>query len=406
MAFAALDRSLGRSALSEELALPTPRAPAGTSCDIAVLRDRRGFEALGREWNDLFARAGRPEQLFQDHRWLSCWADHYLGDSSGLRIVTGRIDGRLAMIWPLVETVRLGRLAQLGWMGEPISQYGDVLLEPGPRSRELLALGWQAVRTLGADLAILRKTRGDSNVGGLLARVAASCENAQAPFADLAGKSADALAQRSSKAKASRRRLLRRLHETGSIVFCAGAQGEEAQKLVRAAFAMKREWLLRRGLYSGPIESSAMPAFFLDLMQQKPGPVEALVDAVLRDGEPVAVGVTLSCRGACFGHLLTHDPACEKLGVGILLADHVMKSCLARGMTLYDMLAPFDPYKAEWADGATPVADWVVGFSLPGRLLARIWSGRPRQRIKTALKKMPPAIGRVFWPLLRRIRGR
>ncbi|WP_162009782.1 GNAT family N-acetyltransferase [Methylocystis heyeri] len=385
--------------------MPTPRAP-GTSWDIAVVRDRDGFEALGQEWNDLFARAGHPEHLFQDHRWLSCWADHYLGDAVGLRIVTGRCDGRLAMIWPLVETFRFGRLTRLGWMGEPVSQYGDVLLEQGPRSQELLALGWQAVRALGADLAILRKTRGDSNVGGLLARVATSCENAQAPFADLAGKSADALARRSPKAQSSRRRLLRRLHETGEIAFCAGVEGAEAERLIGAAFAMKREWLLRRGLYSEPIESGAMPDFFLDLLRRKPGPVETLVDAVLRDGEPVAVGVTLSCKGACFGHLLTHDPACEKQGVGILLADHVMKSCLARGMTRYDMLAPFDPYKAEWADGAAPVADWVVGFSPPGRLLARVWSGGPRQRIKTALKKMPPPIGRAFWPLLRRIRGR
>lgn len=377
----------------------------GGSCDIAVIRDRPGFDMLAGEWTELFERAGRPEQLFQSFEWLDCWADHFLDNPGRLRIVTGRRDGRLAMVWPLVATMNSCRLTQLGWMGEPVSQYGDALLEPGPLAQETLLAGWSAVRGLGADVALFRKTREDSNVGALLAGRAIACEAAAAPFAQFGGKTdfGAMLARRSPKAHSSRRRLLRRLRETGNIVFETGADVSTARSLLRAAFAMKRDWLMRRGLFSAPIESDAMLAFFLDFAARAPGQVTTLVDAILRDGAPISVGVTLACKGSGIGHLLAHDPDCDKQGAGVLLAEHVMKSCFARGFERYDMLAPYDAYKAEWADDAAPVADYVAGFSRPGKLFAYAWSSDARQKIKTAFKKMPARVGRVVWPLARKL---
>jgi CelD/BcsL family acetyltransferase involved in cellulose biosynthesis len=103
--------------------------------------------------------------------------------------------------------------------------------------------------------------------------------------------------------------------------------------------------------------------------------------------------------GAGFGHLLAHDSDCEKHGAGVLLAEHVMKSCFERGFERYDMLARYDAYKSEWGDDAAPAADYVVGFTPRGRIFARLWSGAARQRVNAVLKKMPARIGRVVWPL-------
>ncbi len=45
---------------------------------FALIADRAQFAALEQEWNALFARTGRPQQLFQAYDWLRYWADHYL----------------------------------------------------------------------------------------------------------------------------------------------------------------------------------------------------------------------------------------------------------------------------------------------------------------------------------------
>ncbi len=149
-----------------------------------------------------------------------------------------------------------------------------------------------------------------------------------------------------------------------------------------------------------------MLAFFLDFAQRPQGSAKMLADAILRDGEAVAVGVTIACKGVGFGHLLTHDPACDKQGAGVLLAEHVMRSAFERGLERYDMLAPYDAYKAEWADGSVDVADYLAGISLKGRLFAALWRSPLRERLKAALKKMPARYGRALWPLARRILSR
>jgi CelD/BcsL family acetyltransferase involved in cellulose biosynthesis len=373
-------------------------------CDVSVVADRAGFDALEVEWTALFERAGRPEPLFQTFGWLSCWADHFLDDGK-LRIVVGRRDGRLAMVWPLVETRGPLGFTQLSWMGAPVGQYGDALIEPGAMAQASLAAAWRTVRALKADTAVLRKTRADANVARLLGEEALVCEQTQAPFAQFGGKAdfTAALSRRSAKTQSSRRRLLRRLKETGEIAFESGVDGASAQDLLRRAFAMKRAWLLRRGLYSGPIESDAMLAFFVDYAARAPIQVATLIDAIRRDGEAVSIGVSFACKGVGFGHILAHDPDCDKQGAGVLLAEHVMKSCFERGVARYDMLAPYDAYKSEWADDAESVCDYVVGFTPRGKIFARVWSGKARQRIKAALKKMPACFGRIIWPLARKV---
>lgn len=372
---------------------------------LSVVTDRSGFDALEAEWTALFERAGRPEQVFQTFGWLSCWADHYLDNSMALRIVLGRRDGRMVMVWPLVETRGPVGFSKLAWMGAPVGQYGDALIEPGPTAESDLDAAWRMVRSSKVDAMTLRKVRRDSNVASLLERETLTCERTQAPFAQFAGELdfVAARSRRSTKTQSSRRRLLRRLKETGDITFESGVVGASAQALMRQAFAMKRAWLLRRGLYSGPVESPAMLAFFLDFVARAPSQATALIDAISREGEAVSVGVTIACKGVGFGHILAHDPDCEKQGAGVLLAEHLMKTGFERGFERYDMLAPYDAYKSEWADDAAPVADYVLGFTLRGRIFARVWSSKARGRIKAALKKMPARLGRVVWPLARKI---
>src|SRR5712691_8992863 len=86
------------------------------ACEFAVIADRAGFDALEQEWNALFARAGRPCQIFQTFNWLWHWANHYLDGGTELTVVTGRQDGRLEIVWPLVAT-RVAGVRQLSWMG-------------------------------------------------------------------------------------------------------------------------------------------------------------------------------------------------------------------------------------------------------------------------------------------------
>ena len=66
---------------------------------------------------------------------------------------------------------------------------------------------------------------------------------------------------------------------------------------------MKRSWLLRLGLYSGPIESDATLSFFVYFATRAPKQLTALIDAICCDGEAVSIGVTLAGKGVGLGHI-------------------------------------------------------------------------------------------------------
>ena len=148
--------------------------PAAPAVAFALVSERAAFDALEPEWNDLFRRAGRDTQLFQTFNWNWHWANHYLAAAPGdgkrraLAIVTARRNGRLVMLWPLVAE-RVAGLQVLRWMGEPVSQYGDVLAEAAPDTPRDHAAGLAVLVTRWAPMSShLRKVRADATVAPLL----------------------------------------------------------------------------------------------------------------------------------------------------------------------------------------------------------------------------------------------
>src|SRR5262249_19714182 len=88
-----LGPSAGRNSPQPDWPLPRlgNRAPqSAENGEFSLISDRADFDALEEEWNALFARAGRPHQLFQTHGWLHHWANHYLDHRTRLSILGAR----------------------------------------------------------------------------------------------------------------------------------------------------------------------------------------------------------------------------------------------------------------------------------------------------------------------------
>ena len=324
---------------------------------IAIVDTPAAFLALQAEWDALFARSAMPHQVFQSHAVLRHWANHYLDAHMRLRIVTARRAGRLVMVWPLVRQRWFG-LVSLRFMGVPVAQFGDVLVERTGEEAGLLQAGWDAILNLGADLFELRKLRGDSVLAtsGLVS-CATLRERLDAPFADLGlrvGPDGPSHTY-APRQRSNYRRRLRRLSERGAIGFSMIEPGPEAADLAVTAIAMKQAALLRHGVLAPTISDPRFSAFFRDLAADAAGGSPLRVAIIACDGEPVGIDLTLDCMGASFGHVIATHPEHERGGVGGLLVHHSFACAKARGNTVFDMLAPADPYKHEHADGLTQI---------------------------------------------------
>ena len=397
-------QSISRSARAPAGAMAVAVA-ADAAVELTLITGRAAFEALETEWNDLFARAGRPTQVFQSFNWNWHWSRHYLWDAEGgidglrLSIVTGRRDGQLIMIWPLVSE-RVRGISQIFWMGEPVSQYGDVIIDDLADSLDVLRAGWKFLRREAkGDIVRLRRVRADAVVAPLLADVGASVTDRQtAPYLDLASAKtfADYEQRYSKSARKNRRRLARRLEELGPVTFERHAGGTQARALAIEALELKAQWLADRGLVSHAISDARMSRFFADAAEGATHSTNCIVSVLKSDGVAAALEVSFTCKGRLAMHVIVYNLKFEKSGAGTLLLEKSIQDGFAEKLRLYDMLAPGDNYKLDWSDATADVSDWAKPLSLAGHTYARLYLVFMRTRIKSAISALPQSVRRIM----------
>ena len=373
--------------------------------DYALITDRAAFDALEVEWNDLFERAGRPTQVFQTFNWNWHWANHYLGSSPdgikglGLSLVTARRNGRLIMIWPLVAE-RVRGITQIFWMGEPVSQYGDVIIDDVPDALDVMRAGWAYLASHAkGDVVRLRRVRADAAVATLMAEIGASATDKQtAPYLDLASAPTFAKYEErySPRTRRNRRRLGRRLEEQAPMVFERYKGGPKARALAVKALELKSEWLKYRGLVSHAISDARMARFFADAAEGSTKSTNCVVAALTSGGEPAALEVSFVCKNRLAMHVIVYALNFEKSGAGVLLMEQSLRDGYADGLHVYDMLAPGDNYKLDWSDATMEVIDWVKPLSFAGRTYAKLYLGMLRGRAKSIIGAMPQSLRRIM----------
>lgn len=360
--------------------------------ECAVVRTRAGFEALESEWNDLFARAANGANVFQSYNWCWHWARHYLDCPDGnceLSIVTVRRSGRLVALWPLM-VVRAGLVRVAKWLGEPVSQYGDGLVDASENPNEIAAASLAAlVRDLSVQALHLRKVRADARAISLLslAHARVTAEEAAPCLALASAPDFDSYELRySAKARKNRRRLARRLAGNGHVTIERVTHGAPARAAALEAIALKRRSLEETGRVSPALADPRFAAFFADAAEGGAHPCGCGVSRMLVDGRLVASAIDVSAKGHRAAHLIVHDSAFDDCGAGMLMMEQWIRTASEDGMAVFDLLAPAHAYKGEWADGTVCVRDYAIATTPTGRLIVACYYGFLRARSKAAVE--------------------
>jgi CelD/BcsL family acetyltransferase involved in cellulose biosynthesis len=376
-----------------------PSLAHGTDVAFSLVRTRAGFDSLEADWNALFDRSGRSEHMFLTFNWLWHWANHYLDQKTEIAVITGHRHGSLVLVWPLVVERPAG-LRQLAFMGAPVSQYGDVLIDAMPDRYVVLDAAWTFMAaSLKADLVRLAKVRDDATLAPLLAakgfRVTAQEE---APFATLSSAATYAAfdARFSPKLRKNRRRQLRRLEERGSIQIENLSSGQAARDAVSYAMTLKRAWLNQRGLVSKAFSDKRIDAFFADAVGSIDRPCGVAVSQLRTAGECADLSISITCKGRQAIHILTYALKFEKFGAGNHHLEVALERAFDTGIGIYDFLAPRHAYKMEWADGTIMVSDHALSLSPLGRIYTDIYLAKIRETLKRRLAQLPLGMRRLI----------
>lgn len=363
---------------------------------ITLIRSVAEALALEEEWRSLAARA--PEvTAFQGFDWCRAWleASEAAGAPEALRLVTLRQDGRLVLLWPLaIRRVWGFRVAH--WLAEPLTQYGDVLVEASPDRARWLDLAWGEIRAWrDVDAVELRRVRADAAVNLLPALAGPKADPTDAaPYLDC-GRADAASEARSGRTRNALRRRVKQLEKIGPVSFelVEGAVGQG--QAVAEALAFKRQWLAEKGLASSGLSHPAAEGCLAALA----GRAQLLVFRLRVGDLTAALEIGLVATGRYLSFMQSYAPQFAAHGPGRLLFWQLIERCPALGIATFDFLAPAYEHKREWASDAMAMCDHVLPIS-PGGVAVVSYLGRIKPALKEIFGRLPAAARRPLAALV------
>lgn len=324
---------------------------SGDRCEPAVRRHDTALTEVATEWDDLHRRCPHAT-VFQSSAWLASWWREY-GTPGGLRLALVHRSGRLVAGAALM-VVRRGGLPVLRPVGAGISDWSDVLADPGAGAPALAALraallaepGWVAVDLpeVAADGQAHRLL--DGWPGRRTVTAASTCQAVPAePIERLVG-------SLSSSHRADVRRALRKADAAG-LASSRVPAGEVPEAVHRLLELHRRQWRDRGGM----TPEHGRPRFVRHLARAVEGMVghgsAALCEYTL-DGELVASSLLMIGQDSVGGYLYGADPALfGRFNVTTLMMRTAMEVAVERAVPTFSMMRGREDYKTGWRPTAT-----------------------------------------------------
>jgi CelD/BcsL family acetyltransferase involved in cellulose biosynthesis len=373
---------------------------------LSVVSDPAQFAALESSWRQLEASSPDRSNVFQSFDWLSNWAHVYGGSSAtaGLHVVLGHRGSRLVFAWPLMRT-KAGPLTILRWMSEPVSQYGDILLDTSEDAETWMADALTELRqTPGIDALRLRHVRADAAAAPFLQRYFRDSRMPeQAPWLDLSVFADEAAYDaRYNAVQRKRRKKYRKSLEdaVGPVVFEILRPGLATDQAIEHAVSLKSEWIEQRGRHNQVLNCEEVKAFFKRLARRQSDTVQLVVSALTAGGKPVSWEIGLRQRGVHYAFLTSHVIDMEEFSPARLHMDLAQRLAIKNGIKSYDLMVPSDAYKESWSSHRCATADYHLPLSARGWVFGVIYLEQLRPVLRKAYYRMPERVLRLLKPIL------
>ncbi len=361
------------------------------------------FERPAEDWRRLHAEGAQRWNVFAGYEWHKTYLQHFLNgserDNARLAIVVACDGRKVQFICPLVCQQLYG-VKVLNWIGDPVSQYGDIIFGGETEQAQLLQHALKfAVSKTGADIAVLRNVREDSAAGQTLKSMGSQILRKEiAPFIDLSGfKTLEeylTATQRASRRK-QHRRLWRRLAEQGSADFKILTAGPEAAKWTRQALGLKAKMLIEQGIVSRAFSDPKFPKFFEAISSESTQDIGFQISVLTLDEKLIAAEIGFKSFGAYVSHVGVYDLAYSRFAPGRLQIDRTVGASIAQGVHRYDFLAPDSEYKRVWCNKHVGVVDFGVPYTLAGRVFCNA-AAAERFVVGSAKKGLPTSVLRYL----------
>lgn len=331
--------------------------------DIEIASGFEAIAALRPVWDEVTGRTG----VGAFERFELVRAAARVATKSGAEplVAIFRRDGRVEALLPLRRDRLLGARTAVPLV-HPLAQYTTTV--GNALSAEQLALLCKRIADIGIDVLLLRKVRADSGLHAALETHGQSQRASEtALHIDLGayGTFAAYDASFSSTTRRNRRQRRQRFEAAAGPLTFEVLRGSEAESAFDTAIGWKQQWLAERGLASPVFDDGPWQNLLRDTVSSG----AAIVTALRAGPSLAAVELGFADRKTYVAYLGAFDPKLHAFSPGQEQMLRTIAWCFEQDFDRYDLLAPADDYKRQWARQETGVAveDYAVALTPVGR---------------------------------------
>lgn len=353
---------------------------------FSVISDSAGFRSLREPWNELCGRLGRTS-VFLSFDW--CWnAWEFVAEPRGyhLRLLIGKLGGRIVLILPLMAEGRVLRM-----LSAQVFEYRDVIVEASEHASHWIDEAWRYLTSsMRADAFLFQNLQDPSALGRKLAAVpvarrvgSGSCAITRlSRFADWEAYKA---ALPKSLVSDQPRRWKRLKAEVPGVTFRIVDRRAFVRPVMDWICEQKEAWAAARGIpdvwFADPDKRKFLDAFAHSALDNG-----AFVLAVLSDGEKlVAAGWGYRSGSEFVLGNSAYDPAYARCSPARLYFERLVQWCFEQDIGTLDWMLGDEDYKRTWATEYVSRETYCGALNWRGELLMRLQRRASRGGPSTAV---------------------
>jgi CelD/BcsL family acetyltransferase involved in cellulose biosynthesis len=334
---------------------------------FSSVTDNVGFRELEPAWRALGVRS-RSNQIFQDFDW--CWRSWECVAAPldrRLRILVGRVDGRVVLIWPCMIAGPYLRLLSC-----ELFQFSDVLVEAGPDSGAWLRAALRALRGLGGQALLLKELRADSVLSDHLRRYPArglkrTSQRVRLLHLDRYASWDAYLGRLPRQLRADQRRQWRRIEASAPGIRFELVNDRMAQRnTIRWIFDRKVAWLKERNASAEFLDSREYRRFCESVCDDLHARGITFVGRLVAGTAIIAAVIGFFREEYFTFFMFAYDPAWHRYSPGRLVMERCIRHCFDQGVTTFDFMLGDEDYKEKWSDEDHVVEDYAIPSTLLG----------------------------------------
>lgn len=314
------------------------------------------FESIRDVWNEILVENRFGNNIFLTVDWLSTWWKHF-GRQRKLLLLTVEENNQVIGIAPMMFTKyklpAFGSIRKIEFLGTRHSDYNNFIIAAKEREcvkriidylSEAEEWDWIELKEIPESLNYSKLLfTGPSSELEIKERVCNLC-----PYISLPKKFESLTKTFSKNMRQNLNRYFRKIQAEHNVDFRRFNEAGYSVKEAMNIFIRLHELKWNADGQPGAFAEETFRNFHMDIAESLAQNDQLGIYFLLVDGEPAATQYTFEYYQKMYYYLAGYLPEYSNFSVGNLLIMLLLKRCIGRGFTEYDMTRGGEPYKMQW----------------------------------------------------------